>query len=194
VDEVIPARNDESEIFKRVSSYYDVPAYMRRGRRVQEVYDELLARCRHKRAEFAQIVRIRIGVLQALAGDWQALRSCLANDEQLDVLQTLFVQLEPKLRAPVEPTTSRGVLRRELRDLIASIERFNRRWQEFLAAADLTGVNEARDGYNRYYVLEKECAVRSPTLARQGFRRLEPLSYAELFDVLPLLPLPQLSK
>ena len=38
---------------------------------------------------------------------------------------------------------------------------------DFLRDVNLSRVNALRDGYNRYYVLEKECAVHSPQLARQ---------------------------
>ena len=55
----------------------------------------------------------------------------------------------------------------------------------------LDAVNDLRDGYNRYYLIEKECAIRSPTLARRGFVRLEPLKHENLFEALPLLPLPR---
>ena len=87
----------------------------------------------------------------------------------------------------------RKALRQALTELTESIERFNGRWREFLTQVDLTAVNEARDGYNRYYLLEKECALRSPNLARQGFRRLAPLTPADVAELLPLLPVPQLN-
>ena len=73
-----------------------------------------------------------------------------------------------------------------------SIRRFNGRWLEFLEKIDLTPVNELRASYNRYYLLEKECAMRSARLARQGFVRLSLLSVAELAVVLPALPVPHL--
>ena len=57
---------------------------------------------------------------------------------------------------------------------------------------DLGPVNEVREGYNRYYLLEKECALRSPLLARQGFVRLNPLTVDDLAALLPPLPVPQL--
>jgi len=72
------------------------------------------------------------------------------------------------------------------------LETFNRRWFDFLPTVDLTAVNEARDGYNRYYLLEKECAMRSPRLARQGFERLECFTIGELMTMLPILPIPKL--
>ena len=59
-----------------------------------------------------------------------------------------------------------------------------------LEETDLTEVNALREGYNRYYLLEKECAVRSARLARQGFRRLEPVTLEELAALLPPLPVP----
>jgi len=79
-----------------------------------------------------------------------------------------------------------------LRALRESLATFNRRWLEFLPTIDLTSVNEARDGYNRYYLLEKECATRSPRLARQGFQRLELFTVQELTAMLPILPIPKL--
>ena len=66
-----------------------------------------------------------------------------------------------QIRAHVRPSSSGRVLQRALGELKESIERFNRRWQEFLHQVDLTHVNRLRDGYNRYYLLEKECAVRT---------------------------------
>jgi hypothetical protein len=55
-------------------------------------------------------------------------------------------------------------------------------------------VNEARDGYNRYYVLEKECAIRSALLARRGFCRLEPFTLEQLAALVPELPVPRLAE
>jgi len=83
-------------------------------------------------------------------------------------------------------------LRRSLRELNESLEHFNERWQAFLSKVDLTAVNEMRDGYNRYYVLEKECAVRSARIARQGFIPLEPLTIDDVIAEFPLLPVPRL--
>ena len=54
-------------------------------------------------------------------------------------------------------------------------------------------VNDKRDGYNRYYVLEKACALRSDTLARLGFSPLPPMDLAELRAHLPPLPVPRLA-
>lgn len=139
------------------------------------------------------MVRLNLGILQALAGQWLTLRPLLADDEQLRVLQTLHDELTPSLRVPVEPTLIQRKLRRALVTLKESLERFNRAWRDYLQQVDLNRVNELREGYNRWYLLEKECALRSPRLARLGFHPLEPFTLDELTRRLPLLPVPRLA-
>jgi hypothetical protein len=171
-----------------VLAQYDAPAYVRRARGVEEALQRLVERARRQRTEWLAMARLRVGELLALAGAWEALAALVADGEQLASLERLHAELAPKLRLPPEPTTSARVLRGKLRELCASLERFNRRWRRYLDEIDLGEVNELRAGYNRYYLLEKECAMRSPTLARQGYRPLEMLSLA---DVEALLPPPQ---
>jgi hypothetical protein len=191
-EEIILARDETNEAFKRFLSQYDAPAYIRRARGVQAALDHLLEYCRARRAEWLEFVRMRIAMLHALAGDWEKLLPFLADKDQLDILRFLLAALASPLRAPVEPTTSSYVLRQALRELHESLERFNQRWGKFLTGVDLTSVNKLRDGYNRYYVLEKECAVRSARIARQGFTPLPPLTLDELEAQFPLLPVPRL--
>lgn len=191
-DEVILGRDETNEAFKQFLSRFDVPAYIRRAREVQAALDQLLDYCRRQRAEWSKMVRLRIGMLHALAGDWDNLRPLLADEDQLDILRYLLAALASPLRCPVEPTRSARPLRRALRELCESLEHFNERWRGFLATVDLTTVNELRDGYNRYYVLEKECAVRSARIARQGFVPMKPLTIDDLTTEFPLLPVPRL--
>jgi hypothetical protein len=40
------------------------------------------------------------------------------------------------------------------------------------------------------YLLEKECALGSSRLARQGFQRLNPLDPEDFLRIMPLLPVP----
>src|SRR5262249_30462330 len=98
----------------------------------------------------------------------------------------------PVLRAPVAPLTAPKRLHKALRELVASVEGCNRRWRNYLPTVERSAVDAARDLYNRYYLLEKECAVRSPTLARLGFRPQSPLTLDELAALLPPLPVPRL--
>jgi hypothetical protein len=191
-EEIILGRDDASEAFRRFLSQFDAPAYIRRARGVEAALEQLLEHCRRRRAEWLEIVRLRIGMLHALAGDWDNLLPFLDDEEQLDILRYLLAALAAPLRAPIEPTTSARALRRALQELHESLQRFNRRWQEFLESVDLTSTNELREGYNRYYVLEKECAVRSARVARQGFAPLPPLTMDDLASQFPLLPVPKL--
>jgi hypothetical protein len=184
---------DDDRLVKQVMGHFDVPAYVRRARSVEEALDELLVFCRGKRAEWLALVRMRLGMLHALAGDWAALRPYVTDDRQCETLAAMHHELAPQLRTQVESTNSPRVLRRALGELCASLKRFNRRWRKLLAEVDLSTVNKAREGYNRYYVLEKECAVRSATAARQGFSRLEPMTVEQLADLLPEMPVPQLA-
>jgi hypothetical protein len=190
-DVLILGRNDDNRLVQRVLGHYDVPAFVRRARRVQETLDHLLASCRQQRDQWLTAPRLHLGLLKNLAGDWGRLRPWLLDDHQIILLHKLEAELSPRLRVKIEATSSERVLRRSLRTLQESLEIFNRRWLDYLPKVDLTPVNEARDGYNRYYLLEKECAMRSSRLARQGFTRLEPFTLDELMAILPPLPIPK---
>jgi hypothetical protein len=185
-------RNDDNRLVQRVLGQYDAPAFIRRARRVQETLDLVIGRCRQQRDQWLMMPRLRLGMLRAWAGDWHRLQPWLADEDQLVLLQELEKELAPRLRVRIEPTSSGRKLQRALLALRDSLETFNRRWLDFLPSVDLSPVNEAREGYNRYYLLEKECAMRSPRLARQGFHPLLPMNVEELARRLPLLPIPQL--
>ncbi|HZT81165.1 MAG TPA: hypothetical protein VFA26_13115 [Gemmataceae bacterium] len=183
---------DDGGAREEMMAYYDAPAYVRRARRVEQSLADLLARCQRQREEWVGMVRLRVGLLGALAGDWDRLRPLLADAGQAEALRGLHAELSPRLRVPVRPTSSEAALRRAVGELGESIERFNRRWVAFLARADLAPVNEAREAYNRYYVVEKECALRGSPGARPGFRPLPPFTREELERMLPPLPVPRL--
>lgn len=191
-EEIILGRDGAEEAVKRFLSQYDAPAYIRRARGVEAAVEQLLDYCRRRRAEWLEIVRLRIAMLHALAGDWNNLLHFVADEHQLDILRYHLAALASVLRAPVQPTTSARALRRALHELHESLQRFNQRWQGFLASVDLTSINELREDYNRYYVLEKECAVRSARVARQGFVPLPPFTLDDLASQFPLLPVPLL--
>jgi hypothetical protein len=193
-DVPIPSRDDGRQAFNEALAHYDGPAYLRRARRVQAAYDQLLGDCRRQRDEWLALVRVRLGTLRALAGTWEALSPHLADAQQARLLEELCGDLDPRLRVPVEPTASRRALRGALREVAESVERFNRRWLEFMHGLDLTAVNAQRADYNRYYLLEKECAVRSPYIARQGYAPLAPLTLSDVLAQLPPLPVPRLAK
>jgi hypothetical protein len=183
---------EDRRLFDQFVGQYDAPAYVRRALQVQNALDGLVERCRQQREQWLTMVRLRLGRLKALAGDWSVLQPLLAGEEHLALVRQLHADLDPKLRVAVKPTSSPRTLRRALRELRQSLERFNRRWLDFLPTVDLTAVNELRDGYNRYYLLEKECSVGVASVARRNFQRLNPLTHEELLALLPPLPVPQL--
>jgi len=170
---------------------YDVPAYVRRARRVEDALEDALRRCQCQRDEWLEMVRLRLGMLRAILGKWENLRPLLADDAQVEMLRALEAELRPELRAPVATTRSKRVWRAALADLVESLEHFNCRWREYLQQFDLTPLNKQRQDYNRYYLVEKECAVRSARLARHGYRPLQTMTNAELEAAIPPLPVPR---
>jgi hypothetical protein len=181
-DVVIPARNDPQ--FQYVVAQFGGPAFLRRAQRAEAALATLLEQLRHTRWEWLEMPRLRLGQLHALAGGWERLGRFVTPDS-LAVLRGLFDELKPTLRVPLAPTGSEMAIRAALRDLQEALDRFNQRWRQLLAATDLTEVNQRRDEYNRYYVLEKECFVGSPRIARQGFRPLAMVTNADLAKWLP---------
>lgn len=177
----------DEKIFKTFLSQTGAPAFMRRALRVSEAEDGLMARCLAQRDELLAMVRLRLGMLRALAGQWENLASVLAPGD-IVTLRKLEETLTPAANHSLPPTTAKSSLLLAYRELAESVARFNRRWLDHLREVDLTDLNELRANYNRYYVLEKECITRSPRLARQGFTPLAPLTHDELLRRFPLLP------
>lgn len=184
--------DEEQKRFTALISHFDAPAYLRRARAMQDALAELDGRCSRQREEWLKMPQLRIGRLILLAGAWERLAPLVATAEDLTTLRTLHETLSPTLRAPVERTPSDRQVRAELRLLIESLERFNRRFAAFLAGVELTQLNSLIDSYNRNYVFEKECAVRSPRLARHGFQPMSPMSHDDLKLRHPMLPVPKL--
>jgi hypothetical protein len=182
--------DEEPRIFQQVLGQYGEPAFVRRGRQVQMAFDAQVEACRLKREEWLEFVRLPLGRLFALAGSSATLNTFVDSPEQLQMLKKLMDDLQPQLRAPPRPTANGRHLRHALAELHNAIERFNKRWHAFIGQLDLKHVNEVRERYNRFYLLEKECALGSIRVARQGFQRLKPVTAEDFLEILPLLPVP----
>jgi hypothetical protein len=180
----------DHKIFGQVLSQYGGPAFVRRGREAQLAFDTLAEACRVKREEWLQFVRLALGELFALAGSRAALKELLDDPQQYQSLAMVMDDLQPHPRLPPAPRASKRVLRRALGELREAIQRFNQRWRAYIAELDLQHVNEIRDRYNRFYLLEKECALGSSRLARHGFQRLAPVEPEDFLKIMPLLPVP----
>lgn len=192
-DSLPTGANDERHIFQKMLGLYDAPAFVRRIRRLEDAERLLTEHLENVRAEKLAMVRLRIGQLQCLAGDWDVLRPLVTSVEVVAELRALHDVLQPALRLPLAPTRSVRAHRRALADLTEAIAIFNRGWQKHLEAINLLPLNELRDGYNRHYLIEKECALGNPRVARMGFKPREPMTIADLRRQFPLLPLPRLA-
>jgi hypothetical protein len=185
-DIVIPSSRGDPQ-FHYVVAQFGGPSFMRRAQHAEHALGQLLHRLEATRQDWMCMVRLRLGQLHALAGDWERLGRFIAP-QTVTELRRLFEELRPDLRVPLDRTDREAVLRTALAELGESIERFNERWRERLRGTDLSEVNRRRDEYNRYYVFEKECVVGSPRIAHQGFRPLEMVSLQHLQQWLPPLP------
>ncbi len=169
---------------------FDVPAFARRGQDVEHGLVRLRARCRFERTERLMMVHIRLRQWAAVSTGPDDFRS--AFQEPVAPLWKL-TDCEPSTPRWADRRASSWRRRSVARDLIASIERFNTRWLQFLDSIDLEPLNTAIDLYNRYYLLEKECSLGSARLAARHFSPKPPISLDEVLDEFPPLPVPSLS-
>lgn len=181
-----PLGGFEREI-KELLGIFDVPAFARRGQDVEHARFRLRTRLESVRSGMLDMLRLR-------------LRQWAAASNGPDLARTIFRapidDLWPLARVPA-PTWARYPdsprrLRAIGRDLIASVERFNRRWAQHLDALDLEPINRQIRNYNKYYVLEKECVVGSSRLANRHFVPKPPITLDEVRAEHPLLPVPEL--
>src|SRR5436305_1136006 len=100
----VPSYADEQHVIKEMIGRFDAPAFIRRARRVEDSYQYLIAQLDRQRAEKLDMVRLRVGQLRALAGNWSALAPWLTVPGELSFLQSLHDALQPVLRLPPEPT------------------------------------------------------------------------------------------
>lgn len=179
--------DEELLTFQRFLLAFDTPAYLRRARQVEGEWRHLLACLGRERERRLELPRLRLAQLFA-AGDVPLTQ--VISSEDADQLRTLYREWQPVLRA--EPASAGKTALELVRQLVEAFERFNRHWDEYLTGIDLRPVNQLRDGYNRYYVLEKECAVRSAQTAREGFEPLPMATVNDLRSEFPPLPVPAL--
>ncbi len=182
--------DEDRQILNEMIGRYRAPSFIRRAKLVETTWSQLLERAAKARRDRLAFVGLRLGQLRALAGNWDALRALLPDEDDLMRLRELFDELQPRLRLPLEATPSKRVLRAALRELKDAMTMFNERWSRWLAKVDLKPINQAREDYNRYYLFEKECAVGNVRVARIGFAKLEPIAFEEVARLFPLLQVP----
>ena len=185
-DEGTPLGGVDAEI-KELLGLFDVPAFARRGQDVEYALARVRSRSRRQRSALLDMVRLRLR-------QWAAASSGPEADAR--IFESSIAPLWPLADAEASRWAARSAPPRRLRaiarDLIASVERFNRRWAEHLEGLDLAPINRQVDDYNRYYLLEKECSLGSARLAARNFVPKAHVTLDDLRAELPSLPLPVL--
>jgi hypothetical protein len=185
-DEGTPLGGIDAEI-KELLGLFDVPAFARRGQDLEYSLARLRLRCRRVRNGLLDMVRLRLR-------QWAS----AANGPGVDslVFASSIAELWPLAEAEAPKWAARSAPPRKLRgiarDLIASVERFDRRWLEHLDGINLDPINRQVDDYNRYYLLEKECSLGSARLAARHFVPKVHVTLDDLRRELPPLPVPVL--
>lgn len=182
--------DDETQLFKKITSAFDTPAYMRRARQVEDDWSQLLVGCRRERMRLLEMPRLRLARFMALSRPWAQNPAAICALAEFLYLSELDRDWQTKLRTVVQPARSESQARKGLQLTADSFANFNRRWSEFVSGLDLSTANRARELYNQYYLIEKECALRSYRTAQQGFVPLKPIGASDLLQEFPLLRIP----
>lgn len=181
-----PLGGIDAEI-KELLGLFDVPAFARRGQDVEYSLVRLRTRCLRQRATFLEMVRLRLR---------QWANAASGPETEFRYFQAPIAPLWPLVGAEPPRWTDRNAsswtLRGVARDLIASVERFNRRWADYLDGLDLGPINRQVEDYNRYYLLEKECSLGSARLAARHFVPKQNVTLDNLRAEMPPLPVPVL--
>ncbi|MCY2963354.1 MAG: hypothetical protein NT069_06830 [Planctomycetota bacterium] len=173
---------------RKILAQFDAPAFVRRARAV-EVADELLhSILTRQRDEWLLMPKTRLAQLVACLGHLKRLTDLGFPTSRIAQLEQLVAVWRPqtRTRVPIVAQTTDAIP--TVRQLADSFLRFNRRWWPFVEQLDLAEINQIRDGYNRYYVIEKECSTGSAVLARRDFHVLPMWTAAKLLEAYPLLP------
>jgi len=173
--------------FFDLSLQFDDPAFLRRARGVEQDWEDLVRSLERKQMELLEIAILRLGILAALIGnDWRCLK-VITDTDAVKRLAKWHEHWAPQLGSAVTATRSRPRWRRAVRELNVSLDRFNRHWAPYIESLDLSRLNQAREDYNRYYIIEKSAAFQSEAIGRLDFSPLPPITHVALLQQYPLL-------
>lgn len=180
-DEAPPIEVVDPEM-RAILGMFDVPAFARRGQDLEFTLRVFHDRLRRQRDEWLEMVRMRLRQWSAAVEGPEAWRGHFAGP--LEDLWRRAGGEPPTWSNAATPRRRRAIAR----DLIASVERFNLRWARRLERLELGPINAQIDRYNRYYLLEKECVLRSARLAARHFSPRPRLTVEGLLGEYPPLP------
>ncbi|MFN9719780.1 MAG: hypothetical protein ACK58L_13860 [Planctomycetota bacterium] len=185
---------NDRQLFQQIIATFDSPAYMRRSRDTEAAWNDVVTQCRSHYQSAAEIPLLRLVQVCRLCGrDLAQLvvrNSSLLREPTVDEFQAMLARwserIQPMLlRADRSGMNGDAVL--AWQTFVSSCERFNRGWQAFVVGVDLSEINRLRRDYNEYFLLEKECAVHSPLVARMEYEPLTPATHDDLIRMFPLL-------
>ena len=167
---------------------FDAPAFARRGQELEDTLSRLDVTCKRERKERLEPVR------SALRG-WEDVTDQPSG--WVDHFTAPIEDLWPSTLA--EPPrwalrAARATKRQAAaRTIVTCIQRFNQIWSLYLESIPLDRINHTIQQYNRWYMLEKECALGSARLASQMFTPRTLITLDRLRDQYPELRIPHLS-
>lgn len=167
---------------------FDAPAFARRGQELEEALSRLEVSCLRERRE-------RLGLVRRELRGWEEVTD--QPNGWVDIFEGPIDDLWPASEAH-EPRWARRPARRSRRlaaaaAILAGIERFNQIWLLYLDSIPLDRINHTIQQYNRWYMLEKECALGSARLAAQMFTPRPLIRLERLREQYPGLRIPRLS-
>ena len=173
---------------KQLLGQFDAPSYVRRGLEVEQSWRDLLGALGRVRRQSLEPLGRRMAWMKSRAGEWRRLAG--DDDRALEALAALEQMVPGILRYPPGRAWWIALPRLEYRRWNRDLEAFNEFWLKTVEMADLAPVNRRREAYNRWYLLEKECALGSARLAMAGYQPLVPLTCSDIIARLPCLPVP----
>jgi hypothetical protein len=182
--------DEQYQLFDKNLPLSDAPAFVRRAQELESVWHTLLEQCRRERESLLKMPKLRLGVLVAITPDGDVFNGLWTSPDQAQYLRQLHMEWQPVLRSPHPPAQSAAELQDAISRLVDSFTRFNKRWQKAIEKLNLRRINDLCEDYNRFYVVEKEAALRSAKVARAGFVPLDPVTVDRLLARYPLLQIP----
>jgi hypothetical protein len=188
-DETMPTLNSDVEAdVKELMGLFDLPAFARRGQDVEATVQRLHDRCERVRSQMFEMVRLRLRQWSgAAAGPESWLGVFTSTIEHLWVVTGAPPPRWSDSDAPLKRRRSIA------NDLIAAVDRANRRWLEALDQLNLDPTNLVIEEYNRYYLLEKECVMGSARLAARHFSPIPLLTKSMLLADHLTIPVPEIA-
>jgi len=158
---------------------------------VDDAETRVVKKCEADRHQMLYAVRLRLRLWNRLLKDRPRLRetvSLAAKEYAAQIGEAVFGLDEP--RVSIAPAGWSIFATKHWRAFVKAIEEFNVDWQRYLETLSLDDLHRTIDGYNRYYVLEKECAVRSVRTALRGFVPKRKPTWMDFLERFPPLPTP----